>query len=53
VRRELLDTSENYLATGNESVIGAALEQTKGDLLVASKVAPGAAVTGGGSGFST
>jgi aryl-alcohol dehydrogenase-like predicted oxidoreductase len=47
-----LDTSENYLATHNEEVIGAALGQIGSDeFLVASKVAPGAAVTGGGSGF--
>jgi aryl-alcohol dehydrogenase-like predicted oxidoreductase len=47
-----LDTSENYLATHNEEVIGAALSQVEdGDFLVASKVAPGAAITGGGSGF--
>ena len=47
-----LDTSENYLATHNEEVIGAALAQI-GDagILVASKVAPGAGITGGGSGF--
>ncbi len=46
-----VDTSENYHATRNESVIGAALARVGGDLAVASKVAPGAAVTGGGSGF--
>ena len=47
-----LDTSENYLATHNEEVIGEALAQVGGDdFLVASKVAPGAAITGGGSGF--
>ena len=46
-----LDTSENYLATQNESVIGPALERIEGGFLVASKVAPGAGVTGGGSGF--
>ena len=46
-----LDTSENYLETRNESVIGAALALTDDDFLVASKVAPGAAITGGGSGF--
>lgn len=46
-----LDTSENYLATHNEEVIGEALQQVGGDFLVASKVAPGAAITGGGSGF--
>ena len=46
-----LDTSENYLATRNEDVIGAALQRVGGELLIASKVAPGAGVTGGGSGF--
>jgi aryl-alcohol dehydrogenase-like predicted oxidoreductase len=46
-----LDTSENYLATRNEELIGTALQQVGGDFLVASKVAPGAGVTGGGSGF--
>jgi aryl-alcohol dehydrogenase-like predicted oxidoreductase len=48
-----LDTSEAYLETRNESLIGAALARLggDGDLLVASKVAPGAGTTGGGSGF--
>jgi aryl-alcohol dehydrogenase-like predicted oxidoreductase len=46
-----LDTSENYLETRNESVIGAALRRTGDRLLIASKVAPGAGVTGGGTGF--
>ena len=46
-----LDTSENYLATHNEEVIGEALQLIGGDFFVASKVAPGAAITGGGSGF--
>lgn len=46
-----LDTSENYLATRNEELIGNALQQVRGEFLVASKVAPGAGVTGGGSGF--
>jgi myo-inositol catabolism protein IolS len=46
-----LDTSENYLATHNEEVIGEALQRIGSDFLVASKVAPGAGVTGGGSGF--
>jgi myo-inositol catabolism protein IolS len=46
-----LDTSENYLATQNESVIGPALERIEDGFLVASKVTPGAGVTGGGSGF--
>jgi len=46
-----LDTSENYLATRNESVIGCALDRIDDGFLIASKVAPGAGVTGGGSGF--
>jgi aryl-alcohol dehydrogenase-like predicted oxidoreductase len=46
-----IDTSENYLATRNESVIGAALRRIHGEVLVATKVAPSAAITGGGTGF--
>ena len=46
-----LDTSENYLATRNEELIGHALQRVSGEFVVASKVAPGAAITGGGSGF--
>ena len=46
-----LDTSENYLNTRNEAVIGAALSRMRDDLTLASKVAPAAGVTGGGSGF--
>ena len=46
-----LDTSENYLATRNESMIGAALERISGESLVATKAAPAAGITGGGSGF--
>ena len=46
-----LDTSENYLRTRNESVIGEALHRVGGDFIVATKVAPGARTTGGGSGF--
>ena len=48
-----LDTSEAYLETNNETLIGAALTRadTGGELLVATKVAPGAGTTGGGSGF--
>jgi aryl-alcohol dehydrogenase-like predicted oxidoreductase len=46
-----LDTSENYLATRNEEVIGEALQLVGGDFLVASKVAPEPAITGSGSGF--
>lgn len=46
-----LDTSENYLASANESLIGAALRVVGPDFLVGSKVAPYAAQTGGASGF--
>jgi aryl-alcohol dehydrogenase-like predicted oxidoreductase len=46
-----LDTSEKYHDTQNESLIGAGLRGVKGELLVATKVAPGRAGTGGGSGF--
>ena len=46
-----LDTSENYLATRNESLIGEALALIDEEFFVTSKVAPGAGVTGSGSGF--
>ena len=46
-----LDTSENYIATRNEALIGAALARIHGEFLVASKVAPRPGATGGGSGF--
>jgi aryl-alcohol dehydrogenase-like predicted oxidoreductase len=46
-----LDTSENYLETRNESLIGSALARVSGEFLVATKVAPGGGITGGGSGF--
>jgi aryl-alcohol dehydrogenase-like predicted oxidoreductase len=46
-----VDTSENYFDTGNESVIGLALHELPDALLVCSKAAPGAAASGGGSGF--
>ena len=46
-----IDTSENYLETRNESLIGETLSRASGAPLVATKVAPDAAVTGGGSGF--
>ncbi len=46
-----LDTSENYLDTRNESLIGAALQRIRGEVLVATKAAPSAAITGGGTGF--
>ena len=38
-----LDTSENYYGTRNESLIGEGLGRVDGDLLVATKVAPGEA----------
>lgn len=46
-----LDTSENYLETRNEALIGTALGMIRSEFLVASKVAPRVAITGGGSGF--
>ncbi len=46
-----LDTSENYLDTGNESLIGAARKRLGVDITIATKAAPSAAVSGGGSGF--
>jgi aryl-alcohol dehydrogenase-like predicted oxidoreductase len=46
-----LDTSENYHDTRNESLIGAGLRRVAGELLVATKVAPGRAGSGGGTGF--
>jgi myo-inositol catabolism protein IolS len=46
-----LDTSENYFDTHNESLIGAALARIPDEFLVASKVAPAAAITGGATGF--
>ena len=46
-----LDTSENYLNTNNESLIGAALARIRDEVAVASKVAPEAGITGGASGF--
>lgn len=46
-----LDTSEAYLETRNESLIGSAMSMAGTELLVASKVAPGAGTTGSGSGF--
>jgi len=42
-----IDTSENYIATANESLIGAALDGVEGEFLVSSKVAPEPAITGG------
>ena len=46
-----LDTSENYLDTRNEALIGEALGRVHDEILVATKAAPGAKITGGGSGF--
>jgi aryl-alcohol dehydrogenase-like predicted oxidoreductase len=46
-----LDTSENYFDTGNEAVIGQALRRLPPEFCVCTKVAPGAAMSGGGSGF--
>lgn len=46
-----LDTSENYHATRNEAIIGAALAKVSGNIMVSTKVAPGGAGSGGGSGF--
>ena len=46
-----VDTSENYLGTRNETLVGAALAQVDPEFRVATKVAPRAAITGGGSGF--
>ena len=46
-----LDTSENYLASNNEAVIGEALKSVPRDFVVCSKVAPYAALSGGASGF--
>jgi aryl-alcohol dehydrogenase-like predicted oxidoreductase len=46
-----LDTSENYLNSANESVIGRALADVRDDFMVSTKVCPHPAATGGGSGF--
>jgi aryl-alcohol dehydrogenase-like predicted oxidoreductase len=46
-----IDTSENYYDTRNEALIGAALAEVRAEVLVATKVAPGAAGSGTGSGF--
>ena len=46
-----LDTSENYLETRNETLIGAAVDRLGDAFVVATKAAPSAGVTGGGSGF--
>src|SRR4051812_22495052 len=46
-----LDTSENYFDSRNEAVIGAILARHLAPFLVCTKLAPGAAASGGGSGF--
>jgi aryl-alcohol dehydrogenase-like predicted oxidoreductase len=46
-----LDTSENYLHTANESLIGEALGRVDHDFSVCSKVCPYALFSGGASGF--
>jgi aryl-alcohol dehydrogenase-like predicted oxidoreductase len=46
-----IDTSENYYDTRNEALIGAALARTSAPMMVATKVTPGSAGSGGGSGF--
>jgi aryl-alcohol dehydrogenase-like predicted oxidoreductase len=46
-----LDTSENYFDTANEAVIGSALRDMPGTFLICTKAAPGALLSGGGSGF--
>ena len=46
-----IDTSENYNATKNESLVGAALDRCSGHMMVSTKAAPKPLITGGGSGF--
>lgn len=46
-----IDTAENYLDTRNESLLGAALGRVSAEVLIATKVGPGAKLTGGGTGF--
>src|SRR3954453_21868664 len=46
-----LDTSENYRKTRNESLVGTALREFPNQFTITTKVAPSAAITGGGSGF--
>jgi aryl-alcohol dehydrogenase-like predicted oxidoreductase len=46
-----VDTSESYLDGHNETLIGSVLARFDGEVLVASKVAPGTGASGGGSGF--
>lgn len=46
-----LDTSENYYDTRNEALIGSALAKVNAEMMVSTKVAPGGAGSGGGSGF--
>src|SRR6476469_6172019 len=46
-----LDTSENYLDSQNETLIGEALVHGPEGMLVSTKVSPRPAISGGGSGF--
>jgi aryl-alcohol dehydrogenase-like predicted oxidoreductase len=46
-----VDTSENYFDTRNEELLEAALRDMPGQIQICSKLAPGAKVSGGGSGF--
>ena len=46
-----VDTSENYFDSRNEAVIGATLAEVSQPFMVCTKLAPGAAISGGGSGF--
>src|SRR3954466_6637206 len=46
-----LDTSENYLDSQNEALIGEAIQQAPAAMLVSTKVSPRPAISGGGSGF--
>jgi aryl-alcohol dehydrogenase-like predicted oxidoreductase len=46
-----VDTAEQYLATRNESLIGAALSRVDGEFFVATKVAPGGDAAAGATGF--
>jgi aryl-alcohol dehydrogenase-like predicted oxidoreductase len=46
-----VDTSEQYLGTRNEGLIGAALAEIEGEFLVATKVAPGTNPEAGQTGF--
>src|SRR4051812_13884484 len=46
-----VDTSENYYDTGNEAFIGRVLPALSDSVQVCTKLAPGDAISGGGSGF--